>query len=104
MRALLAIPLYPCERIREMLYDALEGSLGPVVSLRFKLHLRSCAPCREYLRLYKMAADMRSFRRDNPPPTDLMDKTLAFLERQGIAAPDPEEEGGKGKPKAPPGT
>lgn len=31
---------------------------------------------------------MGRFRRDNPPPTAIMDKTLAFLEQHGIAAPD----------------
>jgi hypothetical protein len=59
-----------------------------VVRLRLKVHLKACAPCREYMRLYRLAADMRAFREDNPPPTDFMDKTLAFLEEQGIAAPE----------------
>lgn len=101
MRWPLNTVLYPCDRVRDMLYDALEGSLGPVVALRFKLHLKSCAPCREYLRLYRMAADMGSYRKENPPPTELMDKTLAFLERHGIAAPeDPPDpaNGGKHRP------
>lgn len=94
---------YPCDRIRDMLYDALEGTLGPIVTLRFKLHIRGCKACREYLRLYRMAADMRTFRRDNPPPTALMDRTLAFLEQAGIAAPDLPGEGEAGKGAADPG-
>jgi predicted anti-sigma-YlaC factor YlaD len=100
MRWPLTIPLYPCESVREKLYDAVEGSLAPLVSLRFRLHLKYCPPCREYLRLYRMAADMKSFRRDNPPPTDLMDKTLDFLERQGIAAPDPDGQSPTKPPEA----
>lgn len=102
MMPLLSLPLYSCDKIRDLLYDALEGTLTPVVSLRFKLHLKACAPCREYLRLYNMAADMKSYRRDNPPPTDLMDKTLAFLERQGIAAPSPDEDKSLDNGAAPP--
>jgi hypothetical protein len=102
MMKLLSIPLYSCGKVRDLLYDALDGSLAPMVSLRFRLHLKACAPCREYLRLYTMAADMKSFRRDNPPPTDLMDRTLAFLERQGIAAPAPETDRPEGTGSAPP--
>lgn len=98
MRWPLSMVLYPCDRARDLFYDALEGALRPAVSLRFKLHLRSCAPCREYLRLYRLAADMGAFRKDNPPPTGLMDRTLAFLERQGVAAPG-EAPGENGPPK-----
>lgn len=84
----LSVPLYPCETIREKLYDALEGSLPPLVKARFRLHLRFCAPCRAYLALYRQAADMGSFRRDNPPPTALMDRTLEFLESRGVVDPE----------------
>lgn len=97
MRWPLSLALYRCEQIREMLYESLEGTLSPLVGLRFRLHLRNCAPCREYLKLYRQAADMGAWRRDNPPPTALMDQTLAFLERHGITAP---EEGGEKEPPA----
>jgi hypothetical protein len=92
MRSLFYAAYYPCDRIRDMLYDALEGTLGPIVSFRFKMHIRGCAKCKEYMRLYRLAADMSAFRRDNPPPTELMDKTLAFLEQAGIAAPESPED------------
>jgi predicted anti-sigma-YlaC factor YlaD len=88
MRWPLSLALYRCDQVRDKLYEALEGSLAPVVKLRFRLHLAACAPCREYLKLYRLAADMGRYRRDNPPPTPLMDKTLAFLEQRGISAPD----------------
>lgn len=87
MRWPLSIPLYRCEAIREMLYDALEKSLAPLVETRFRLHLRFCPACREYLKLYRQAADMGAYRKDHPPPTELMDRTLAFLESRGITAP-----------------
>ena len=101
MRWPMSLLVFPCDRVRDLLYDALEGSLSPLVSLRFRLHLKGCAPCREYLRLYRMAADMKSFRRDNPPPTPLMDRTLAFLEERGIAAPG-DSDGGTDRPEDPP--
>lgn len=103
MSSLFYTAYYPCDRIRDMLYDALEGTLGPIVTLRFKLHIRGCSECREYMRLYNMAADMSAFRRDNPPPTALMDKTLAFLEKAGIAAPESPEDSGSGHAGAKPG-
>ena len=89
MRWPMSVALYPCDRVRDMLYDDLEGTLPRIAVLRLKLHLTACARCRQYMRLYRMAADMRAFRRDNPPPTSFMDKTLDYLERQGIAEPDP---------------
>jgi predicted anti-sigma-YlaC factor YlaD len=88
MRRPLSLALYRCDQVRDKLYEALEGALPPLFKLRFRLHLAACAPCREYLELYRQAADMARFRRDNPPPTPLMDETLAFLEERGIAAPD----------------
>lgn len=96
MSSLFYTAYYPCNRIRDMLYDALEGTLGPIVTLRFKLHIRGCPECKEYLRLYKLAADMSAFRRDNPPPTELMDRTLAFLEQAGITAPEPGDDRNSG--------
>jgi predicted anti-sigma-YlaC factor YlaD len=66
MRWPLSLALYRCDQVRDKLYEALEGSLAPVVKLRFRLHLAGCAACREYLRLYRQAADMGRYRRDNP--------------------------------------
>ena len=88
MRWPLSAVLYPCDRVRDMLYDVLEGTLPRSAALRFRLHLSVCARCRQYMRLYRMAAGMGAFRKDNPPPA-FMDRTLDFLERQGVAFPEP---------------
>lgn len=84
---------YPCDRVRDFAYDYLEGKLSPVVAARFHMHLRGCPQCREYLALYREAADGAEFRKRNPAPQEFLDETLAFLEKQGIVPPP--EEGGK---------
>jgi hypothetical protein len=101
----MSIALYSCDRVRDMLYDDLDGTLPRIAALRLKLHLWACVRCREYMRLYRLAADMRAFRKDNPPPTDFMDRTLDYLERQGIAASEPPDftPGGPIRPEDPAG-
>ncbi len=77
--------MYPCEKIREFVFDYAEGRLNPFVAMRFKAHISKCRDCNEYVRLYKMAADIRKFRRVNPPPGKLVDKTMDFLQKEGLA-------------------
>src|SRR3954468_4996061 len=81
---------YPCSKVRDFLYDYLEDNLPTIVSIRFHLHLNGCPQCREYLYLYKKAANAKEFRAENPPPPEFLASTLAFLEKQGITAPDGE--------------
>jgi predicted anti-sigma-YlaC factor YlaD len=76
--------LYPCDKVRDFMYDHLEGKLPALVSIRFHLHLNGCAACREYLYLYRKAADAKAFRKENPPPDELLSSTLDFLRREGI--------------------
>jgi len=84
--------LYPCDKVRDFMYDYLEGKLPMPTSIRFHLHLNGCEACREYLFLYRKAAEAEKFRRENPPPEELLSTTLDFLKREGIVA---EEEDGK---------
>jgi hypothetical protein len=76
--------LYPCEKVRDFMYDHLEKDLPTLTSIRFHLHLNGCAACREYLYLYRKAADAQAFRKENPPPEELLSATLDFLKREGI--------------------
>jgi hypothetical protein len=98
MTALFYKLYYPCDKIRDFAYDFLEGKLPAFVSMRFHMHLRGCPACQEYLRLYRTvasgrpAADVGRFRTENPPPRELLDETLAFLQKQGIVPP-PEAKG-----------
>jgi predicted anti-sigma-YlaC factor YlaD len=90
--------LYPCDKVRDFMYDYLEGHLPMVTSIRFHLHLNGCAACREYLFLYKKAANAESFRKENPPPEELLSATLDFLKREGIVDEEDEGEGGRAGP------
>ena len=76
--------LYPCDKVRDFMYDHLEGKLPMLTSIRYHLHLNGCAACREYLFLYKKAANAEQFRKENPPPDELLSATLDFLEKEGI--------------------
>ena len=76
--------LYPCDRVRDFMYDYLEGGLPTLTSVRFHLHLNGCAACREYLYLYRTAANAEKFRKENPPPDELLSATLDFLTKEGI--------------------
>lgn len=85
MMSLMMKMMYPCTKIREFVYDYAEGSLDPFVALRFKLHISKCKDCEEYVRIYRMTTDIRSFRKINPPPQEFVDRAKEFLEKNGIA-------------------
>lgn len=84
--------LYPCDKVRDFMYDHLEGNLPPLTAIRFHLHLNGCPQCREYLYLYRKAADAQAFRKENPPPEEFLSTTLDFLKQEGIVG----EDGGAG--------
>lgn len=42
-----------CEEIDDFLYDFHEGQLSYTEHLTFKLHLRLCKECKDYVRKYK---------------------------------------------------
>lgn len=92
MMSLMMKMMYPCSKIREFVFDYAEGTLDPFVALRFKLHISKCKDCEEYVRIYRMTADIRSFRKRNPLPQEFVDRAKDFLEKSGIAdfTEDPE--------------
>jgi hypothetical protein len=75
---------YPCDQIRDFVYDYLEGGLPVRVGVRFRLHLLGCKDCRGFVRLYRMAANPSVFRESTPPPPEMLDRTLRFLEARGV--------------------
>ncbi len=88
MKGLLYRVTYPCEMVREYMYDHLEGNLSTLTSMRFHLHLNGCLACREYLFLYKKVATTMAFRKEFPIPHDCLDQTLEFLRKKGIVGPE----------------
>lgn len=81
---------YPCDSIRDFVYDYLEGGLPSIVGLRFRLHLVGCRDCRGFVRLYRMAANPGTFREEVEPPPEMLDRTLRFLEEKGLARSEAE--------------
>lgn len=91
MNSLFYKATYPCEKAREFMYDYLENNLPALVSIRFHIHLYGCPQCREYLFLYRKAANVKEFRKEYPAPQEFLDSTLDFLRKEGIAAPSESE-------------
>jgi hypothetical protein len=85
MNRLMRHLMYPCSQIQEFVFDYAEGKLDTKVALRFKMHIAICKNCNEYVRLYQTTADIRKFRKLKPPPQELVDTTMEFLAREGIA-------------------
>jgi predicted anti-sigma-YlaC factor YlaD len=75
---------YPCDKVRDFMYDYLEGRLPMAAAIRFHLHLNGCEECRRYLFLYRTAANAERFRKENPPPEEFLSETLDFLRKEGI--------------------
>ncbi len=101
MKALLFKAFYPCEKIRDFMYDYLEGELPTVVSLRFHTHLTICPECQKYLHLYRTAANAQAFRKENPAPEEFLASTLDFLAKEGIVGEDDVGDAGSGESDPP---
>lgn len=88
MNGLLNKVMYTCDKARDFMYDFLDESLPTLTSIRFHLHLNLCAECREYLFLYKKAANAGEFRKEHPAPDAFLTSTLEFLKKEGITGED----------------
>ncbi len=86
--------IYPCARVGEMAYDFLENKLPPTVQTRLKLHLAICKPCMEYIRLYREAADGARFRDEAPPPPEMVEHIMDFLQREAAQSGNGNDSGG----------
>jgi predicted anti-sigma-YlaC factor YlaD len=82
MNMMMQAIVYPCEKVAAFAYDYLEGTLPPLTRIRFHLHLNGCEKCREFVRLYRAAANPREFLAENPIPDSLLEHTLEFLEKE----------------------
>lgn len=85
MKGLMKEVMYPCDKIRDFVFDYAEGKLDTWVAMRFKMHISICKDCHEFVRLYQTAADMRKFRKVKNPPREFVETTMSFLEKEGIA-------------------
>jgi len=79
----------PCDGVRDFLADYLEHRLPPLTALRFAMHLQLCPRCRRYLERYKRAIEYGQRIYSEPPPEELVDLTLTFLDRHLPKEPTP---------------
>jgi len=84
MSGLKQLAFYPCEKVRDLMIDYLEDKLPSFKGIRFHLHLNTCAQCREYLILYRKAANASTFRKEDPHPEECLESVLRFLAQRGI--------------------
>lgn len=76
----MALMIGPCDRVREFLLEYLEHRLPPLTALRFAVHLRVCPRCGKYLEGYKRASEFGRQSLADPPPKELVELTLKFLD------------------------
>lgn len=53
--------MFSCRHTTELASDHLEGALGGMVRLRFRLHLLICGNCRRYLRQIRATLAVLAF-------------------------------------------
>jgi len=76
--------MYNCDQVAEFVYDYMENRLNFFTRKRFNMHLKTCPNCNQYVKLYSSAANPQEFLQENPIPPELTEKTLSFLEEEGI--------------------
>ena len=77
--------------VREFLLHYLEGELPALKRMQFRLHLLLCPACTDYLRTYDSSVKLARSYLSDPPPQELVELTLKFLDERlpepGGAAP-----------------
>ncbi len=84
MSSLVHKVIYPCTTLHQFLMDYMEGTLNPLMTFRFNLHLKMCSGCRKYLELYQKVSHAESLQQEFEPSEELLDATLKFLEKEGL--------------------
>lgn len=68
--------------VREFLIDYLEDQLSALKKVQFRLHLLMCKECGEYLRKYDSSVSLAQHYLEDPPPPELVELTLRFLDER----------------------
>lgn len=84
--------------VREFLAHYLDGELPVLKQMQFRLHLLMCKDCGEYLHRYDSAVKLARNYLADPPPDELVNLTLRFLEQRTPAADADVEPEGEAKP------
>jgi len=92
MNTVLGKIVFTCDQVRNFMYDYLDEKLPTFTSTRFHLHLNLCTECRQYLFLYKKAANAKAFRDKHPAPEEFLNATMDFLKKEGVLSREESEQ------------
>ena len=84
-----------CDDIRDFLLEYLEKRLPRFDAWAFRFHLLTCPKCRGYLERYNTSVALSQNILDDPPPSELVNLTLEFLNKRiipGAEKADPGDE------------
>ncbi len=70
------------EEIREFLVHYLEFKLPWHKIVQFSMHLLMCGKCRDWMRKYNDSVKLAQHYLDDPPPDELVNLTLQFLDKE----------------------
>lgn len=65
-----------CQELTEVVTDYLEGRMGLVNRLRFRLHVGMCRPCKDFLRARKLTIEAVGSLPPDPMPPEVRDELL----------------------------
>ena len=68
--------------IREFLIDYVENELPFLKKYQFWIHLMLCTDCSQYLRRYDTSIKLSKNYLNDPPPEELVNLTLKFLDER----------------------
>ena len=71
-----------CDEIRDFLLGYLEKRLPRIDAWVFRFHLFTCPKCRGYLERYNTSVALSQNILDDPPPAELVNLTLEFLNKR----------------------
>ncbi len=68
--------------VREFLIKFLEDKLPALKKYQFQMHLLLCKDCKNYLGKYRSSIELSKNYLDDPPPQELVNLTLKFIEEK----------------------
>lgn len=71
-----------CEEVNDFIASYLEGALGDKTRRQFEAHIRACSTCSQYLDQYRTTMDLVHDAGRIDPPPELVEMTLAFLQKR----------------------